>query len=77
MNYPTAADRRPGVLSAMSLIRCLFEVQRLDANGYSDGEIADALLAVRPEPDDRWLSEGHIASTFEQLTRHNGRAPER
>ena len=68
----TTYDRRPGVLSAISLIRCLFEVQSLDVNRYSDSEIADALLEMRPEPDDRWLSEGHIASAFEHLRRHNG-----
>lgn len=77
MNHQdTAYDRRPGVLSAISLIRCLFEVQALDVNAYSDSQIADALLEIRPEADDRWLSEAHISRAFEHLKRQNGRVTE-
>ncbi len=63
------ADRRAGVLGAISLIRCLFEVQHLDVSVYSDAEIVDAWLEVRPEADKLWLSEPHIARTFDVLTR--------
>lgn len=62
-------ERRPLILLSMGCIRQLFASRRIDLDGFSDDQVADALLATCPPilGSQPWLNEKHLLRTLQLL----------
>jgi len=60
-------NRSESIGVVMGIVRQLFRGRGHDVSAYTDAAIANGLLAACPQLSDFWLSEQHLAATFDRL----------